>query len=134
MKEKTKPRFGRNLIISYAIGCGVLVIMGVLLVWRYDWVFYDWATYLSDIFSLGGVCYIIAYVLCLLSRTTVFARFGYRAQKRQAKRHKTMPKYRTIQAYLDARPEPTFDVRLFWIPGVTYFVIAVIFLIFVYLI
>ena len=134
MKEKTKPNFKRNLLISYIIGLGVLIIMGVLLVWRYDWVFYDTATYLSDIFSLGGVVYIVLYVLTLLSRTTMFARFGYNRQKRQAKRNKTMPRYRTMQAYLEARPEPTFDVRLFWIPGVTYFAVAAVLLIFVYLV
>ena len=102
--------------------------------WRYDWVFYDTATYLSDIFSLGGVVYIVLYVLTLLSRTAMFARFGYNRQKRQAKRNKTMPRYRTMQAYLEARPEPTFDVRLFWIPGVTYFAVAAVLLIFVYLV
>ena len=133
MKEKTKPNFRKNLLISYIIGVGVLILMAVLLVWRYDWQFYDPATYLSDIFSLGGVVYILLYALCLLSRTTMFARFGYHRQKRQAKREKTMPKYRTMQAYLDARPDPVFDTRLFWIPGVTYFIIAAIMLIFVYL-
>lgn len=133
MKEKTKPKFRRNLLISYIIGFAVLILMGVALVWKSGWVMYDTATFLSDVFSLGGVCYIVIYVICLLSRTTMFARFGYNAQKRQAKKNKTMPKYRTMQEYLEARPEPTFDTRLLWIPGVSYFAVAAVMLIFVYI-
>lgn len=134
MKEKTKPDFKKNLLISYLIGIGVLAVMAVLLLWKSGWAMYAWATFFSDTFALGGMCYVFVFVICLLSRTTFFARFGYRAQKREAKRNKTMPKYRTIQAYLEARPEPAFKASLLLIPGLTYFAIALILLIFVYLV
>ena len=127
MKEKTKPNFKRNLIISYLIGVAVLLIMAVLLIWRYDWQFYDWITYISDIFALGGMAYLLVWLCCLLSRTTAFSRFGYYAHKRSARKNREMPQYRTIQEYMEKRPRANFDTRLFWIPGATYFAIAIIF-------
>ena len=127
MKEKTKPNFKRNLIISYIIGIAVLLIMAALLIWRDDWQFYDPVTYISDIFALGGTAYLLVWLFCMLSRTTAFSRFGYYAHKRSARKNKVMPQYRTLQEYMEKRPRANFDTRLFWIPAVTYFAIAVIF-------
>lgn len=132
MKEKTKPNFKKNLIISFLISIPVMALMFVLLIWRNDWALYYWVTLASDIFALTGCCYIVIYVFCLLARTTVFARFGYNAQKRQAKRNKTMPKYRTMQQYLEEREESNFDARLLWIPGASYFALAIVFILIIY--
>lgn len=130
--KKKHPKFKRNLIISFLIGLGILIGWAIFLLYRNGWAILDAATFFSDDFALAGMCYIFAYAICLLSRTTFFARFGYFNQKRQAKRHKTMPKYKTMQQYLAARPEPSFDARLLWIPGAAFFAVALIFLIFTF--
>ena len=126
MEEKTNTNFIRNLLISYAAGAAVLVLMGVLLLWRYNFVMYDPVTFLSDAFTLGGLTYLVIWVLVLLSRTTFFARFAYLARKRSDRRAKKIPKYRTLQEYMDARPRVGFDVRLLWIPGLTFFAAAIV--------
>lgn len=119
-------KFRRSIAISFLCGAGVLVLMGVLLLWRYDFVMYDTLTFLSDVFALGGLFFIIIFLIVLLSRTTFFARFGYLAQKRTAKRHKKTPEFRTLRDYMDARDDIHFDTRLLWIPGLSFFVIAVV--------
>lgn len=131
-KKKKFPRFKRNLLISFLIGFGILFLWAMFLLHRNGWTIPHIATFLSDMFALAGACYIFVFVLCLLSRTTMFTRFGYLSQKAQAKRKKEKPQYRTMQDYLAARPEPSFDERLLWIPGTVYFALAFFFLYFTF--
>lgn len=126
MKEKLSRSVRKTLIWSVVIAAAVLVLMGVLLLWRYDFVMYDTVTFLSDVFTMGGLTYLLVFCIALLSRTSFFSRFGYLAEKRSARRHKSIPEHRTLQEYMEDRAQIGLDLRLLWIPGAVFFALAII--------
>lgn len=127
MKEKIKLKFSRNLVISYICGMIFIAVMAVILLWRDSWLIDSLPTLISDAFFIGAVCFILLFVICMASRAEVFGHVSYLAQKRSARKNKTLPKYRTYQDYMENRPRSGFDARLFWIPGLTFFAVAIIF-------
>ena len=130
MKEKTKMPFKKKLIISIIATIAVTAVMAFIRFWRGGWTIASVPTFMSDVFALAGACYLLAFVICIMARTTFFARVGYNAQKRSARKNKTMPKYKDFRQYMEQRPDPSIDIKIFWIPSAILFAISIIFVFF----
>lgn len=130
MKIKFSPNFKKHLIVSYACSLGFAAVVALALAWRDSWTIGSITTYFCDIFFIASILLIFVYVLILLSRAGYFAQFGYFAHKREARKNKVEPKYKTYREYIDNRPKSNFDAKLILIPGLTFLVIAIIILFF----
>lgn len=130
MKLKFSQNFKKHLIISYVCCTGFAGVVALALAWRDSWTISDVTTYFCDIFFIAAILLIFVYVLILLSRAGYFAQFGYFAHKREARKNNKVPKYRTYREYIDNRPKSNFDAKLILFPGLTFLVIAVIFMFF----